>query len=53
LQSLVKNTQGILEIKVMRGKNLKEVDHIDCKIIAFKVKKRALFAPCKIRVSKL
>jgi hypothetical protein len=37
----------------MCGFFFKKVDHIDCKIIALKVKKRALFAPCKIKVSKL
>jgi hypothetical protein len=34
-------------IKIMRGKNFKKVDHIDCKIIVFEVKKRAFLTPCK------
>jgi hypothetical protein len=29
----------------MRGKSCKKVDHINCKIIAFGVKKRAFFTP--------
>jgi hypothetical protein len=33
----------------MRGKGFKKVDHIDCKIIAFEVKKGAYFIPCKTR----
>jgi hypothetical protein len=37
----------------MCGKNFKKDDHIDCKIMALKVKKIALFPPYKIRVSKL
>jgi hypothetical protein len=34
----------------MYGKSLEKVDNIDCKIIAFEVKKRALFIPYKIRL---
>jgi hypothetical protein len=30
-------------------KNFKKADHIDCKILTFKVKKRDFFAPCKTR----
>ena len=37
----------------MSKKNFKKFDHIDCTIIAFKVKISAFFAPCKIRVSRL
>jgi hypothetical protein len=37
----------------MCGKKNLKADHIDCKIIAFKVMKRAFFAPCKIRVNRL
>jgi hypothetical protein len=39
-------------IKVMCGIFFKKIDQIDCKIIAYKVKKIAFFAPCKIRVSR-
>jgi hypothetical protein len=35
-------------IKIICGKSFKKVDHIDCKIIAFEVKKKTLFTPCKI-----
>jgi hypothetical protein len=38
-------------IKVMCGKSFKKVDHINCKIIAFEVKKRAFFTPCKTRLA--
>jgi hypothetical protein len=34
-------------IEIMCRKNFKKVHHIDCKIIAFEVKKRAYFTPCK------
>jgi hypothetical protein len=37
----------------MCGKNFKNVDHINCKIIAFKREKRAFFAPYKIKVGKI
>jgi hypothetical protein len=33
----------------MCQKGFKKVDHIDCKIIAFEVKKRALFTAYKMR----
>jgi hypothetical protein len=39
-------------IKVMCGIFFKKIDQIDYKIVAFKVKKIAFFAPCKIRVSR-
>jgi hypothetical protein len=32
----------------MCGKSFKKADHLNCKIIAFEVKKRAFFSPCKI-----
>jgi hypothetical protein len=32
----------------MCGKSFKIVDHINCKIIAFEVKKRILFTPYKV-----
>jgi hypothetical protein len=31
----------------MCRKSFKKVDHRDCKIIAFEMKKRAFFTPCK------
>jgi hypothetical protein len=37
----------------MCGIFFKKVDHIDCKIIAFKVKKRVVFAPCRSRFNRL
>jgi hypothetical protein len=37
----------------MCGKISKEIDHIDCKIIAFEVKKRVLFALCKTNSTNL
>jgi hypothetical protein len=35
-------------IKIICRKCFKKADHIDCKVIAFEVKKRAFFTPCKI-----
>jgi hypothetical protein len=32
-------------IKIIRGKSFRKVDHIDCKIVAFEVKKRACSIP--------
>jgi hypothetical protein len=34
-------------MKRMCGKSFKKVDHIDCKIIEFEVKKRVFFTTCK------
>jgi hypothetical protein len=36
-------------IKIVYRKSFKKVDHIGCKIIAFEVKKRDFFTPCKTR----
>jgi hypothetical protein len=37
----------------MCAKNFKKIDHIDCKIIMFEVKKWAFFTPCKTRLANL
>ena len=37
----------------MCGKSFQKVDHIDCKIVAYKMKKELFFSPCKRRVSRL
>jgi hypothetical protein len=34
-------------VKIMCKKCFKKVDYIDCKIIAFEMKKKAFFIPCK------
>jgi hypothetical protein len=37
------------DTKIIHGIFFKKVDHIDCKIIPFEVKKDVLFTPCKAR----
>jgi hypothetical protein len=42
---LHQNTNGYLGVKVTCGNNFKKVNHIHCKIIAFKVNERVVFTP--------